>query len=307
LLEDANGVQDGASYYDFTNPTFNTAYDIKNYGLQVVISDGSGSEPPLEVPHDPTPLPKPGDTVIPPVAGDIVDSVTDAITNDLAGFSGEVVGAETASVKNQTNVFASTDSIRTYVTSAISVEQEVEEGGAVVLASDLKMPITGKSITGATQTVPEDFEKLLEGYSLNKYFGGSNGDFAQGNAIDILQVFKGVNGLFDYSPETGLVLKAVIVIVDGPAPKNDNDVKSPANNKDNGLKLAQHENENILYIFDGKTDRVASDPIALVSKAAKNTDTNTSGGGGCNTGIGAAAFALLAGAAAMRREKKNEQ
>jgi hypothetical protein len=233
--------------------------------LTVAISPYSGGQAPEQdvIPGDP---PAQNETVKPKPEETVVDDVKTKITDDLALENVTVVGADTTKVKTGISVFAGTESIREFTTYAVSVNQPVKEGGAVVLATDLSI-LTNKTLTGVEQEKAKDLDDLTSKYSLNKYFAGTTGDFASGNAVDLLQAYKGQSGLFTYSEDGTLKLNAIVVVIDDKVPAGETDVKSPLNNSAVGVKLAQHsDGGNYLYIFDGNKDGNASDPIMFVQK-----------------------------------------
>ncbi|GHV31227.1 hypothetical protein FACS1894167_13260 [Synergistales bacterium] len=319
-----------------------TAAGTKKLAVEAGISDNLGGEtftgsyiftvsiaansitPPPPAPVVPGPAPDPGETILPPVGPilpsvgpTIVEVVESAATENLAEAPTEVLTAERAAIKRDENVFAGSESIREFATSAISVNQPVQAGGAVIMATNLTMPVTGKSLSGEAQLKPEDIDELRENYSLNKYFGGTVGDFSGGNAVDLLQAFRNTPSLFSYSEANGLVINATIVVIDGPVGSGETGVVRPSNNSEVGVKLSRHEGGNFLYIFDGKKDGSASDPIALVTKKIESEPTpnpspsddtaahsGSGSGGGCDAGFGASGLIALAGAKTLLRKKK---
>jgi hypothetical protein len=64
--------------------------------------------------------------------------------------------------------------------------------------------------------------------------------------------------------------------------------------------ISKFAGKDCLYIWDGKKDRTAIDPIALAAKEG----ISGSGGGGCNAGYSLDGLVLLAGAVLMRRGKR---
>jgi hypothetical protein len=248
----------------------NNIEHIDSIPIIIAISENASTPPP---PVEITPPSDPGTVIVPSPEPNIVEEVEKAIGGDLVGMEiAEVLPADSSKVKTDESIFANNESIRTFATSVISVNQPVKEGGAVVMAASLTMPLTGRSFTGETQDIPANYTDLQSKYSLYKYFNDGVGGVSEGNAIDLLRIYGKEPDIFGYSAESGLVLNATVVVIDDLAPSGDSNVKAPINNQDVGVKLSRHDDgNNVLYIFDGKKDGNANDPIALVFQKEEQT------------------------------------
>jgi hypothetical protein len=304
----------GTKEFDFSLPIAmeNAGINSGGNGLSLIVAIApysGGQAPEQEVrPGDP---PAQNETIQPEPEATVVDDVQTKITDDLSLENVAVVGADSTKVTTGTSVLAGNESIRAFTTYAVAVNQPVAEGGAVVLATDLSIPTT-KTLDGTEQEKAKDLDELTSNYSLNKYFGGTTGDFANGNAVDLLQAYKNTEGLFTLAEDGTLKLNAIVVVIDDKVPAGETDIQSPLNNSAVGVKVAQHsDGGNYLYIFDGNKDGNASDPIVFARKEATQVPdeevpaddvpsdtTGKSSGGGCNTagmaGLSFLLFSLIA-------------
>ena len=233
-----------------------------------------GEEPAPVDPTQPTPD-KPNDE-------DIAIAETAANSN-LIEPPTEIKAAEQTNIKTGTEVKFAGDEVKSRTSSVISVSQNVAEGGAVVLGTSMTLPINSQSLSGANLPIPADFSDLTGKYQVLKYF-------ENGGSVDLLWAFG--SKIFSYSPTTGVIMTATIVVIDGPVPDSEKgNVFSPSFGGDKyGVKLST--DYKYLYVYDGIKDGVAKDPIALVQgqddDGNDGDDDNNNGGGsssGCNTGF----------------------
>ncbi|MDR1508840.1 MAG: hypothetical protein LBS53_04310 [Synergistaceae bacterium] len=99
------------------------------------------------------------------------------------------------------------------------------------------------------------------------------------------------------------LITAALIIVDG-EPGDEEDVKYPAGGSGKcGVKLVESEGEKFLFIYDGKKDGIASDPITLVNF---DDGPGSGSGGGCDAGLSFGAFVLLAGMFLVSRRGKRQ-
>ena len=207
-----------------------------------------------------------------PTAEEVAAAQT-AVSNDL-GKMIEVKAAEQAKITTGTEVtFGDVPSART--SSVIAIDQPVTTpGDAIVLATELTLPLNSKSLNGAGLEQASDLDDLAGKYHVMKYF-------ENGGGMDLLATFRS-DDIFSYTPADGVRLNAVVVVVDDTAMSYDDAsiVKPAFGDGKYGVKLSS--DNKYLYIFDGIKNGVAKDPIALV-KAENN---NGGGSSGCNAGFG---------------------
>jgi hypothetical protein len=255
---------------------------------------GDTPDEPGNTPGEPGDTPdKPGDTtdesgyVTLPTAEEVQQTKDDWISNhkltDEIPASFEAV--ESVNIKTDSHVTFGDDISLNQTSSAIAISQNVAMGGAVVLGTGT-LPLVSKSISGLVDLPPVNgFNELSEKYHVIKSFDG-------GGAIDLLAEYG--NRAFDYDVKNQkVILKATIVIIDGPAPVAvaDDGIVRPFENDIFGVRLS---NDNkYLYIYDGNKDGKATDPIALVAKTNVDENKRNGGGsGGCNAGYGLFGFLL---------------
>jgi hypothetical protein len=275
-------------------------------------SGNSGSDP--ETPA-PDPVSGDGPTVILPSDDDVKQAEDDAV-NNLKGELTGVSAADDVNIKTNTQVTFNTsgDLIEDRTASAISIEQIVPEGGAVVLGT-VELPLASKSITNIMDLPPvENFDELKTQYSVIKGFDG-------GGTIDLLALYGERAFGYEKTEDGGkVVIKATIVIIDGPAPlrSEDNNIERPFANDNFGAKMS--EDNKYLYIYDGNSNGTAKDPIALVLKTENsdqdnnqnnnNTDNSNAGNRGSSGGCSASSYPLillaLAGISLLIRARRNE-
>ena len=236
-----------------------------------------------------TPGPEPTDPTQPnpdkPSTEDIENAASAANIN-LIQIPTEFTAAETTNITTGTKVTFGNSEVKSRTSSVIAVNQNVAEGGAVVLGTSMNLPLNSQSLSGAELPKPTDFNDLTDKYQVLKYF-------ENGGSIDLLSTFGGK--IFSYSTETGVTMNTTIIVIDGPVPDSEQkDVFSPPFGEGKyGVKLSL--NNQYLYVYDGIRDKLASDPIALVQvedDGGNDDDDNNNGGGGsngCNTGL----FAIL--------------
>lgn len=204
-------------------------------------------------------------------------SAAETAAEGLAEKPTVVVAADRGFIKTGTNVkLDETGIVEATTSSVVSVKQSVSAGGAIVLASGLKLPVNSKSLSGANLPQPADdatIEDVANSYHVYKYF-------EKGGKMDLLAEFG--SKVFGYSKADGITIKPTIVIIDSPAPDGDSSIVKPTFGAGKyGVKLSNDEKH--LFIYDGYKNGLASDPISL-----QKADENTGGGGGssgCNTGF----------------------
>jgi hypothetical protein len=196
----------------------------------------------------------------------------DDASDDLGVILTEIVpiSSDAAEICTNTMVdFGDSGIIRDRTMSAISVAQTVAEGGAVVLGSNLKLPVNSKTI-GNYVTLdppdPDDPEAWRSKYKVLKGFSG-------GHTIDLLYRF---GEAFDYDGNS-VTLTAAIVIIDNEAPSGDSRIVKPFDSALFGVRSGDlKDGLKVLYIYDGKKDREAKDPIALVANDVEIPDSRPS-------------------------------
>ncbi len=167
---------------------------------------------------------------------------------------------------------------------AFFVSQDVTAGGAVVLGAGTNLPFSDTAFDEETRLdLPTVFteSEMKTHYSVFKSFPG-------GGAIDLLDKYG--TSLFDFSAD-GMIINATLAIVDGAAPRG---VEYPVGNL-YGVSLDR--GNNVLVIYDGVVDGVASDPISLTQKS----DEVSFNSSGCATAGMILPFALFAAVAILKK------
>jgi hypothetical protein len=210
----------------------------------------------------------------------LTNQPVEIVTLDEENGTGEILtGTRAVSANGRIDAY--------HTSSVISVKQEVEPGGALAFSHELGFALKDKSLEDVELPKPADFDDLKTKYSVLKYF-------EEGGAIDLLAAFDEIFSFDDR--EERVMLNATIIIIDGPAPKNEDGLNTYYDGS-YGIKLVNAGSDGkYLYIWDGIQDGVASDPIALAMK------DNSNGGGGCNAGLGLFGL-LLVGFAALKCRK----
>jgi len=173
---------------------------------------------------------------------------------------------------------------------AIFINQPiVEEGGAVVIGKNLIFLVKSESLTG---------EDLHGDFTVMKYFDNDK-------SIDLLAKFG--DKLFDVK-ENAVTLKKILVVVD----EVYRDPEIEVHGHERCLNAGVWLTEDYFYVFDGKKDGFARDPIALEIVDSGNGNGNgngnvSSGSGGCDAiaaGVFMAAMLALISLPIMRKNKK---
>ncbi len=168
---------------------------------------------------------------------------------------------------------------------ALLVSQDVpEEGGAVMMDEGTALMFNTAGYDGTTELdVPTSLNDLRTHYSILKSFPG-------GGTVDLLAKYP---DLFEFT-QAGVDFKAIIAIIDAEAPAS----AQLAEGSPYGVELKN----GILCIYDGKPDKIASDPITLQEKKNSTSDSNS----GCDAGFGAFAllFSIVAWAMLKRKHLK---
>jgi hypothetical protein len=188
-------------------------------------------------------------------------NAVDAASNDLKVPVTEIVPISSdADIRTNTAVeFNDTGITQDRTVSAISVAQTVKEGGAVVLGSNLKLPVNSNTIGDyVTLDPPKNFEELRSKYKVLKGFRG-------GYTIDLLARFG--EYAFSYDGDgSPVTLTAAIVIIDDAAPNDDPRIVKPFSSALFGVMSGDLQGGGkVLYIYDGEQNSKAEDPIALVA------------------------------------------
>ncbi|GHV50829.1 hypothetical protein FACS1894216_03710 [Synergistales bacterium] len=230
--------------------------------------------------------------IIPP--GEKAQDKPDAV-KEAAGLTSADV-AEKVNISTNDTVFGDTSTgfDKLSVSSAIAVTQSVDLGGAVIIQSGLVFPVSG-STSLANTDLPKaaNWEGLLENYHVWK-------SFEKGAEIDLLAKYPTENELFSFDGDD-VTLLATLVIVDGEAPRSDPEVKAPdLGGGKYGVKLIKSGNgAKYLLVYDGYRNGVAADPIFFGASSKvdpvdpPNHAGSSSGGGGCDAGIGVLALLFL--------------
>jgi hypothetical protein len=255
-----------------------------------------------DTPDEPGPTTDESGYVTLPTDEDVQGTKDDSRSN-LIEAPATFEAVESVNIRTGSNITFGDDISLNWTSSAIAISQKVAEGGAVVLGTGT-LPVVSKSISGLVDLPPvNNFNELTEKYHVIKGFDG-------GGSVDLLKEFG--SRAFDYDTENQkVVLKATIVIIDGPAPINDldPDMRRPFINDIFGVKLSK--DNKYLYIYDGNRNGVVKDPIALVAKTnvdenpGNDNDTNKGNGGGsggCNAGFGI--FGLLVAGVVTHKYRK---
>ncbi len=162
---------------------------------------------------------------------------------------------------------------------ALLVSQDVpEEGGAVMMDEGTALMFNTVGYDGTTEMdVPTSLNDLRTHYSILKSFPG-------GGTVDLLAKYP---ELFHFTT-TGVNFNVAIIDAEAPASTR------LAEGSPYGVELKN----GILCIYDGKPDKIASDPITLQEKGS-NTSNSSSG---CDAGFGS--FALFSGVVALMMLRK---
>jgi hypothetical protein len=147
--------------------------------------------------------------------------------------------------------------------------QEVAKGALVFGKPELPLNLT--SLDGTDMEKAENLNDLKGKYSVMEYF-------PNGREVDLLALYG--EGLFDeYNSNDRMVkFNKTIVVVDREVTSSSEvDFQFGSG----GVKLTK----DYLYIFDGKEDKIAVDPITLELKSP-SSGGGAAGGGGCNAGFG---------------------
>ena len=267
-IDDILYIRPYFNYEDSTTDNSELEYSWRFY-LSGVVTPPTPNDPTQPNPDKPT--------------TEEVENAANIANSNLVEPPTEMNAAETTNITTGTNVTFANSEVKSRTSSIIAVNQNVAEGGAVVLAAAgaITMPLNSQSLSGLNLVKPNSFEELLKQYAVLKYF-------ENGRAIDLLATYRGE--IFSLS-ETGVTLNAVVTVIDGPVPTGETDVKYPDFGDGRyGVKLVEGT---YLFVFDGDRNGTARDPIALVQVEDDNggndgDDDNNNGGGGssgCNTGL----------------------
>jgi hypothetical protein len=198
-------------------------------------------------------------------------SAIDNASDDLGVALSEIVPISSdADIQTNTMVeFNNSGIVRDRTVSAVSISQDVQEGGAVVLGSNLKLPVNSKTIGGyvtLSKPDPDDFEALCSQYKVIKSFG-------EGSTMDLLAWF----GKYAFSYDgNSVTLTAVIVIIDNEAPDDNPRIVKPFIGASFGVMSGDLQGgRKALYIYDGVKDGIAKDPIALVANEDQVPDADS--------------------------------
>ena len=238
---------------------------------------------PATIPIDTDP---PGSSVVEKPSTEELDAAIQAIQSDLGIANQKIIPVDKANIQTTENVLVNNGLIdKVSTSSAIAVNQVVEQGGATVVATSITMPLNTTSFSGQSLPRPATSEEFKKAYRVFK-------TFPNGGQVDLLEKYP---DLFTYRNDE-VILNATLIIVDGEAPKND--ARVDIYYERYGIMRQNRNGVNYLYIFDGNADGYASDPIALVANQDSSGDpdpNNYSGGsGGCNAGLKLYAFLFFA-------------
>jgi hypothetical protein len=287
-------------YPDAVGPNFSwTKYKWDFFGDLRGEYEPASTTPPGSTPEptpEPTPVPIPEPTPEPSPAPDIITLPNNEDVQQAESVAGTNLtetpavfeAAESVGIKTNSQVnFAGEEITRERTISAISIEQEIEAGGAVLLGT-VTLPLASESLGGIVMQDVNDFDDLAEKYSVMKGFDG-------GGVVDLLRAYG--RRAFDYD-NGKVVIKPAIIIIDDSAPSIDADIIRPFANDVFGVKLSS--DNSYLYIYDGDKNGVAQDPIALVARAndepenVSKPDEPANSGRGCSaSGYTFALFALI--------------
>lgn len=231
--------------------------------------------------------PKAAEIVVPDDAAvasaDVAASLLDTSADVKAMTGGGVTQNTALMVDSEGNSIPSPIPNFADISSAIAVSEDVTQGGAI-LVGKISLPFNETSI--AERTLPPFSE---ENYTVLKHFAG-------GGYVDLKKL-----GLVDFVlSEDVAELNASLIIVDG-TPGNEKDVTYPANgNKDYGVKVVVSEGDKYLFVYDGKEDKSANDPLSLKANT-QNAGGPSGSSGGCAAGFGFWGVFALAGARLFKR------
>ena len=178
------------------------------------------------------------------------------------------------------------------VASAIGVSQDIEAGGAVVVATGLPFPSAATSPNGTALPELTSEEDMYKKWSVNKYF-------EDGTVFDILKRYRD-KSIFRYYDGTAILDATVVIVDDSAADISDPDCAKLGSGGKYGVMLKTHGTTNYLYIFDGEKNGHAVDPIAL--EAARSEGGSSSSGVGCGVGVGGPVLLSLLGVAVIFRK-----
>jgi hypothetical protein len=203
------------------------------------------------------------------------------VTVEAMKGSGVIQNTELISNKNGTPIpqrnFAR-------ISSAIAVNEEVNSRGDAILVGKISLPFNETSL--AAGDLPSF---SAANYTVLKYF--ENGSYIDLKDLGLVD--------FDFS-NNAAALNASLVIIDG-TPGNETGVAYPANgNRNYGVKVVEPAGGGkYLFVYDGKRDGYANDPLAL---SRPQNLTGGGSGGGCDAaGYGLFGVLALAGAGLFRR------
>jgi hypothetical protein len=215
-----------------------------------------------------------------------VDYATKATNSNLSAIKPtSIVPVKPGDVSTTlTKLLVENGSVSERTSSAITMEQKLDQEGGAILLTELELPIRSRTFDDLPLPEPKIANGLPENYSVYK-------SFKNAGTIDLMRKFG--TKLFKYDEDAKTVrMTAALVVIDGPY-KDDKGNEEPGvepvfkGDYPYGVKLS--DDGDYLYVYDGVKDGYASDPLWI------GADGDAGGSGGCDAGLGAGAILALAG------------